>query len=284
MAENSKIEWTHHTFNPWTLSGRNPKALGVWGPKGTRVIAAESYWQQPIKWNALATARGERHRVFCASLADIFEGPETMPKECWKPVSLARERTLKIIEATPSLDWLLLTKRPENVTLWGPTMMEWCQNKFPPNVWIGTSCEDQANADERIPHLLKCPAAVRFLSCEPLIGPIDLNAIRHGHYPDDPEATIHAFHGCDGEGGIDWVIIGGESGGQARPMSLAWASRIVDDCRGSGVPVFVKQLGKVPMGCDPDGEAPWPVSDSHGKNINEFPEELRIREFPEGTL
>src|SRR5690349_6943095 len=121
MGRDSAIEWTHHTFNPWrgctkvsagcahcyaeTWSKRNPKALGIWGDGGTRVIAAEAYWRQPLKWNAAAKAAGERHRVFCASLADVFEDrPELVE---------SRERLLDVIYKTPDLDWLLLTKRPE---------------------------------------------------------------------------------------------------------------------------------------------------------------------------
>lgn len=131
MAENSKIEWTTHTFNPWrgctkvsegcrncyaeTMSGRNPKVLGVWGPSGTRVVASEAMWREPLKWNADAAKRGVHARVFCASLADVFEGPETMPADAWPKVRAARVRLFHLMNATPHLDWLLLTKRPENV-------------------------------------------------------------------------------------------------------------------------------------------------------------------------
>lgn len=144
MAENSKIEWTHHTFNPWrgctkvsegckfcyaeTMSGRNPGTLGIWGPRGTRVVAAESYWRQPLKWDKAAEAAGEQHRVFCASLADVFEGPESMPASEWPKVQAARAQLFGFIEATPHLDWLLLTKRPQNIA------------RFSPNRWGASVC------------------------------------------------------------------------------------------------------------------------------------------------
>ncbi len=129
MGEGSKIQWTHHTFNPWrgcthvspgcehcyaeALSKRNPAQLGTWGAGGTRVVASEAYWKQPERWNRAAEAAGERHRVFCASLADVFEDrPELVEP---------RERLWRLIVATPHLDWLLLTKRPENIArLLGP--------------------------------------------------------------------------------------------------------------------------------------------------------------------
>jgi len=192
MAENSKIEWTTHTFNPWhgcsedspgcancyakKMAMRNPTVLGVWGKNGTRPIAAESAWKQPFRWDRAAAVKGERHRVFCASISDIFEGPDTMPAEHWRRVSMARARLMnEVIPQTPNLDWLLLTKRPQNCinAEKGFIPASW-KLAFPKNVWIGTSVENQKYADERIPHLLRVPAAVRFLSCEPLLGPVTI--------------------------------------------------------------------------------------------------------------
>jgi protein gp37 len=258
MAENSAIEWTHHTFNPWrgctkvsegckhcyaeTLSGRNPKSLGVWGPRGSRSIAAESYWKLPAKWNAAAKAAGERHRVFCASLADVFEGPDTMPEADWPLVQQARKRLFNEICLTPHLDWLLLTKRPENALqlmveagLYATTNADLpCPQ---PNLWIGTSVENQAAADLRIPQLMAVPAAVRFLSCEPLLGPVDLRG--------DGVSTVPALDTfMDGRTAIDWVIVGGESGPNARPMHPAWARSIRDQCERAGVPFLFKQWGE----------------------------------------
>lgn len=279
---NSGIEWTTHTFNPWrgctkvsdgckncyadTLSKRNPKSLGIWGPRGTRVIASEAYWREPLKWNAAAKAAGARHRVFCASLADVGEGEDTMPAGAWIDVQMARIRLSHLIMDCDHLDFLLLTKRPENMPrLFDRVILE--------RAWVGTSVENQQAADERIPHLLKCPAAVRFLSCEPLLGPID-------------------FMNADGDrfrggmtGAIHWVIIGGESGPGARPCNVDWIRSIVSQCKAAGVACFVKQLGAWPFDPSwhgdgtPAGSRMTP-NDKKGGDITEFPADLRVREFP----
>lgn len=310
MGANSKIEWTHHTFNPWrgctkvsagcancyaeTLSGRNHGTLGVWGPNGTRVIASESMWRQPLKWDREAGERFanwqlavqtcvseydsvdsyERPRVFCASLADVFEdwtGPIADSRGLLGHVYLSdgawgfgpdyvssgytetsntrmltmqdvRARLFALIDATPNLDWLLLTKRPENIAKmmpkpafdhagWNGTLDGyWHQMGKPrPNLWLGVSCENQQAADERIPHLLRVPAKVRFLSCEPLLGPVDLHA--------RPEWFWKSA-------GIHWVIVGGESGPGARPMHPHWARSLRDQCQAAGVPFHFKQWGE----------------------------------------
>lgn len=269
MGANSNIEWTHHTFNPWrgctkvspgckhcyadTLSKRNPGTLGIWGKQGTRVVAVESYWRQPLAWNKTAALAGERARVFCASLADVFEGPETMPAASWQAVTAARLRLFGLIEQTPWLDWLLLTKRPEHIM--GMVPMRWIDG-LPDNVWIGTSVEDQERADERIPALLQVPARVRFLSCEPLLGPVDLGGVRLGRGYDappvgkesyDPLGNIYEGNeliGISFEPGIHWVIAGGESGGNARPMHPAWAQSLRDQCETAGVAFHFKQWGE----------------------------------------
>jgi protein gp37 len=378
MAETTGIEWCHHTFNPWrgctkispgcancyaeTLSGRNPKTLGVWGPNGTRVVAAESYWREPVKWNKAAAKAGERRRVFCASLADVFEDwPGVMAgangaavhvcSECgaWRamdrmchgpnahmPVTMAtaRERLFQLISDTPNLDWLLLTKRPENVL--SMTYDRWCkpvpghvsQNegdgrrwRWPANVWLGTSVEDQQRADSRIPHLLRCPAAVRFLSCEPLLGPVDVSRwlnirwqcsgcrglFAGGYQKACPEcgkleywSGSHPFNGRhrpanpvfppQSGSGIDWCIVGGESGSRARPMHLEWVRSLVRQCNAADVPVFVKQLGPAPQDwyvapgvtAQHDGP-PMPgerLRDRKGGDMVEWPEDLRVRQFP----
>ncbi len=275
MGADSKIEWTHHSFNPWrgctkvsqgckhcyaeTLSGRNPATLGVWGPKGSRPIAAEAYWRQPLKWDREAKEAGERRRVFCASLADVFEGPETMPEGAREAVALARCRLFRhVIPETPNLDWLILTKRPENINpmLFGSTDDQYpVIEQMPPNVWFGTSVEDQATADQRIPELLKVNASVRFLSCEPLLGPVKLwehdewngclegvgivrEGIRYPSSPNGPEEWDENIFP-----GIDWVIVGGESGADARPMHWKWAESLRDQCRAADVPYFFKQWG-----------------------------------------
>src|SRR5262245_38941981 len=163
MGKETNIQWCDHTFNPWrgctkvspgcqhcyaeTLAARNPKVLGVWGPHGTRVIASESMWREPLKWNKKAEIAGVRRRVFCASLADVFEDrPELVEP---------RYRLWRLIVNTPYLDWLLLTKRPENA---GRMLAD--GGSLPgilgfPSIWLGVSVEDQQRADERIPVLLR---------------------------------------------------------------------------------------------------------------------------------
>lgn len=250
MTKNSNIEWTTHTFNAWrgctkvsagckhcyaeTLSGRNPTQLGIWGKNGTRVIAAESYWREPLKWNKAAEKAGERHRVFCASLADVFEGAESMPAASVEPVRQARVRLFALIKATPALDWLLLTKRPENIRSMLPE--DWGEGY--PNVWLGTSVEDQAAANTRIPHLVNVPATVRFLSCEPLLGPVDLEEWFSYERRLISESCFHE------ETPIHWVIVGGESGGHARPMHPNWARSLQDQCTRYNVAFFFKQWGE----------------------------------------
>ena len=260
MGANSKIEWCDHTFNPWfgctkvspackhcyaeALTRRT--GLVVWGPQAERRISSESNWKQPLKWAKAAKAAGVRHRVFCASLADVFEDRQE--------VKDARLRLFSLIEGTPDLDWLLLTKRPENMLSMLPVVH---LEKPWPNVWLGTTVEDQQRADERIPHLLRTPAAKRFLSVEPMLGPVDL--------------VLH---------GIDWVICGGESGHGARPMRIEWVESIIDQCREANVKCFVKQLGEYPVWA---GAKCSPIAPARGKcaDPDEWPESLRVREFPD---
>lgn len=319
MGANTKIQWCHHTWNPWrgctkvsegcrhcyaeSMSKRNLKVLGQWGPNGTRVIASESMWREPLKWNETAKAAGERHRVFCASLADVFEGEDTMPANCVPIVRAARLRLMKTIHSTPWLDWLLLTKRPENIMSVvhelsddldrtrpldaGGTdhdrvegmMHAWLNGRSPANVWMGSSVEDQKAADERIPHLLKVPAAVRFLSCEPLLGPVVLNlrSVLTGN-----RGGLISVNGDIGRlPGIDWVIAGGESGHGARPCNIDWIRSIRDQCKAASVPCFIKQLGANPLFEKWDVAFERNIKDPKGGDPDEWPEDLRVREMPE---
>ena len=276
MAENSNIEWTHATWNPWrgctkvsdgckfcyaeTLSARNPAVLGTWGPKGERVIASESYWKQPLAWNQAAQAEGVRRRVFCASLADVFEGEDTMPQASVEPVMKARIRLFHTILNTPHLDWLLLTKRPhlikailravqirvmndqyggvspEMAGAVAAMLTKWLRGVPPANVWLGTSVENQEAADLRIPFLLEVPAAVRFLSMEPLLGPVDISrwfavqSLQQGIW----QSTC----------ALNWVITGGKSGPHARPANPDWFRSLRDQCVAAGVPYLHKQHGE----------------------------------------
>lgn len=212
MGEGSKIEWTDHTFNAWWGCSRvSPgcqhcyaesfdKRVGGahWGERAERRFFGDKHWALPLRWNDKARAEGVRRRVFCASMADVFEARPELDQH--------RRRLWDLIEATPWLDWLLLTKRPQNVMSMVPA--SWLCG-FPLNVWVGTTVEDAQRAAERIPHLQAIPATVRFLSCEPLLGPV---------------ADVVDL------AGIDWVIAGGESGPGARPPSTEWFRDLRDLC------------------------------------------------------
>lgn len=261
--EHTKIQWADHTFNPWIgctkvsegckncYAEALDKRFGKrrWGSSAPRERTSEANWRKPLLWNKKAQEAGERHRVFCASLADVFDAevPQKWRNDLWS-----------LIVATPSLDWLLLTKRPQNARWDGMMPRRWLESGTPANVWVGTSVEDQQTAEKRIPLLLDAPAPVRFLSLEPLLGPVDLTRLA-----DDVGAR-------DGlEAGIHWVIVGGESGPGARPCEVEWIRSIVDQCRLNDVPVFVKQLGSRAGLTDPKGGDPA-----------EWPMDLRVREFP----
>jgi protein gp37 len=309
MAERSKIEWTDHTFNPWrgcthatlpdgaahpgcthcyaeAMAPRNPKLLGVWGANGRRVMAAPGYWDQPLRWNDDAAGTGIRQRVFCASLADVFEDWEwaihdhqgnqlPRPKDgClyqwghqmkWATLDDLRKRLFKLIDSTPWLDWLLLTKRPQNIRRMMATNtiaadgVSWFTRG---NVWLGTSVSNQATANV-IPELLKCRdlARVLFLSCEPLLGPIDFGRLwNHGNF--DPEFDV----------GIDWVIAGGESGHGARPCHPLWVRSLRDQCQAADVAFHFKQWGEwQPANHGPLRSIASIRVDSVGRDVTELP-------------
>ncbi|WP_432675077.1 phage Gp37/Gp68 family protein [Delftia sp. 11MD] len=262
MSENSKIEWTDHTFNPWEgcqkvgpgcdhcyAETRNARFAGGqavnWGPGAPRRRTSPATWAMPRRWNAQADAfmaqHGRRQRVFCASLADVFDNAVD-PQ--W------RADLFTLIHQTPNLDWLLLTKRIGNVI---PMMAELVHDKdqdlpwldlMPlPNVWIGATIVNQAEADRDIPKLLAVPARVRFLSMEPLLGPVNLERPRPG--PDlDQGGGSKICQPWLIQSGIHWVIVGGESGPGARPMHPTWARSLRDQCNAAGVPFLFKQWGE----------------------------------------
>ena len=269
MAENSKIAWTHHTFNPWRGCAKvspgckhcyaeqlvtRRQGLPLWGVDAERKIAAESTWADIERLHRKAVAAGVRQRVFCASLADIFER---------RPDLVApRARLFRLIERCTSFDWLLLSKRPESMVSLA-SKAGWA-GEWPENVWAGTTVESQEMVHERIPHLLGVPARVRFLSCEPLLESIDLTLVQAGAYGVNP---LHD---------IDWVIVGGESGPGARPFDLAWARQIRHQCNAGGSTFFFKQAGSNPL----DGGAPLKLRDRKGGDLAELHEGLRVQQFP----
>ncbi len=311
MAKNSKIEWTE--FNPW--------------------ICSTCLRQKPLKWNKEAAEKSCRTRVFVSG--DWLDDEISIKQLC---------SLLKLIHDTPNLDWLLSTKRPENfhkrisdvlnaevneeddfmktwaVTLdgkpgWALEAASWARIieglkvEAPPNVWIGTSAEDQARADERIPELLKIPAKVRFISCEPMLEEIDFE-FQHGcrscNHPGNIVMVMNESgrcSSCNGTGheppGIHWVIFGGESGPGARLCNVDWIRDGVRQCKEAGVAALVKQLGATVE--TNLGDVNWPegtqgaevydengkfvrneirLADKKGGDMAEWPESLRVREFP----
>ncbi|WP_175984623.1 phage Gp37/Gp68 family protein [Burkholderia stabilis] len=265
MSENTSIEWCDHTFNPWEgcqkvgpgcdhcyAETRNARFAGGtavnWGAGAPRRRTSPANWRKPLQWNRDGTfyaTHGRRQRVFCASLADVFDNEVDL---------LWRRDLFRLIDDTQNLDWLLLTKRIGNV----PTMLRHIGvEKLPDNVWLGATIVNQAEADRDIPKLLEVPARVRFLSMEPLLGPVDLLATgdvlcRCGGclemaatYPE--QARLQR---------IDWVIAGGESGPGARPMHPDWARSLRDQCAAAGAAFLFKQWGEwLPAETDVDSYA-----------------------------
>lgn len=237
--KNSAISWTDHTFNPWIGCARVSAGClhcyaeerdrrygeGLWGADAPRRVTSDANWRQPLRWNRDAETAGRKAFVFCASLADVYEDRPDLVEP--------RARLFDLIEATPHLVWLMLTKRPENVLRLSDPWVLW-----PDNVWIGTTVEDDQRARERIPTLMRVSEApVRFLSCEPLLSPL---SVERGAM----EATVGTWQRYRAvSDAIGWVIVGGESGPGYRPMNLDWARRLVDECDALGIPVWFKQAG-----------------------------------------
>lgn len=308
MSIQTKIQWCDATFNPWigctkvspgcahcyaemATPTRVLRAKGreTWGAGSPRHRTSDGTWAAPVAWNrdAAEALRGEepvtRPRVFCASLSDWLD--DAVPIE-WLTDLLA------LIHATPHLDWLLLTKRPENwrarLTAARPAYVDdmhlhnfvsqWLAGLVPANVWIGTTVEDQKRADERREHLRAIPAAKRFVSYEPALEQVDWAGWEF----------------------LDWLIMGGESGPGARPLQAEWFWETLYWCRGNGVAPFVKQLGAHVFTTNANA-MDWPdatafhatgpdasaacaarvvLIDKKGGDLAEFPTELQVREFP----
>ncbi len=293
MSENTKIEWTDSTFNPWEgcqkvgpgcdncyAETRNARFAGGtsinWGPDAPRRRTSPANWKLPLKWNKHeffqcedCGTRGEgkqwedfgpnggklddgyacascgsrsmepvNRRVFCASLADVFDNAVD-PQ--W------RRDLFSLIELTPNLDWLLLTKRIGNVAgmVSRAKSHDWLAGQR--NVWLGATIVDQEEADRDIPKLLAVLAAKRFLSMEPLLGLVTLD-----------RRLIDPLEGCSqaGQRFIDWVIVGGESGPGARPMHPDWARSLRDQCQAAGVPFLFKQWGEHDLSYDRSRDDP----------------------------
>lgn len=301
MGADTKIAWTNHTFNflrgcrhsvlddgsvspaclvcyAERMSHRNPAALGEWGAGGRRVVGAESYWRQPVKWNADAEKAEAPAYVFTSALADLFEGADVGGVEsrgAIRPDYVPHlGRLWALIRETPWLRWQLLTKRPWNMARWAK------EHGWPSNAWAGTTTENGAAAEERAPWLSAIGAPVRFLSIEPMAGPVSVGPL-FGPWQECCGRGVADGNGdgpfCCGSPdileGVNWVIVGGASGPRAPMLDLDAARKVVTDCRAAGVPVFVKQLGEA-----------WARANGSatkaGTDPNEWPEDLRVQEFP----
>jgi len=229
----TKIQWVTYTFNPWwgcvqispacdncyamvmarRLGQRRFGHPVAWGPGGQRGYISDAQWREPLAWDRLAERRGDRPRVFCGSMMDVFEGLKEQRPHL--------DQLFETIRRTPHLDWLLLTKRPNNVRKLAPAPL-------PPNVWIGTTVENQDWADQRLPHLLAIDCSLRFISVEPMLSALDLRALLG-----------------PGPGQVNWVIFGGESGMRARGPegAIGWYRDLRDQCLAARVPIFHKQMG-----------------------------------------
>jgi protein gp37 len=361
MSAKTSIEWTDRSWNPargcslvsdgckncyamkfahrFSGAGKPYEGLTVLGKHGPRWTGRARFvpemLHEPLTWARPA-------RVFVNSMSDLFHEDlsDTEIAAVFGVMAAARQHTFQV-----------LTKRPDRMREWfkwaSPRAAEICHDHSTDaleraghgalsevrlrasfvgtwplrNVWLGASVEHQAAADERIPHLLATPAAVRFLSCEPLLGALDL-AGRVGQSARCPDCG--PLDRVDEDGcclmcgadamvyGVDWVIVGGESGPGARPMALEWARSIIAQCRAADVPVFVKQMGANPVEIErvdvlnghggvayvrpvghpevaegeklgrtirPHSLAPH-IRDRKGGDMAEWPEDLRVREFP----
>lgn len=281
-----------------------------------KVALNEAALARPLHWR-------KPRRIFVCSMSDLFQ--ESVPFE-WI------DRVFAVMALCPQHTFQVLTKRPERMAEWltakravrfmghaaedkpvwhhvSTQMNGYYRNPVPntyrlsvpiefgdnwplPNVWLGTSVENQMMADARIPHLLRCPATVRFLSAEPLLGPVDLANIRKKGIVTDAIGGVYWAEangkkltidpiGSTYEKIISWVIVGGESGPGARPCNIEWIRSIVGQCKTAGVACFVKQLGANPeLGLDECWGKDGPPGDAKGGDPDEWPEDLRVREMP----
>ncbi len=296
MGKQTNIQWADRTFSPWRGCAKvnddckncyiyETSPLRVRGQKSgdPRVRASAGAWDEVRKWNRdISTQRREgaetqRLRVF-PSLCDWLD--EVVPIK-WLVDFLS------LICWTENLNWLLLTKRPENFRRRMEQALEeavdqialasfilgWLDGSEPPhNVWVLASAGNQKNLETMLPPLLKIPARVRGLSIEPMTGSVDLSSIESTAWPQ--------LKGRPALWDIDWVIVGGESGPRARPCNVEWIRKLKLKCCANNTPVFVKQLGATPVF---GNGSPLVLKHSKGGEWAEWPEDLRVREFPKVT-
>lgn len=298
------IQWTDETWNPTTGCSRvsegcrncyierTPPFRMAGRKLGDPVRLHPDRLDAPLHWK-------KPRRVFVNSLSDLFH--EDVPYEFIRTI-------IDTTCAAPQHTFQVLTKRPQRMLCMVRSVFKELCIQPPCNLWLGVSVEDQQTADERIPILLQVPAAVRFLSVEPLLAPVDLSHLTCGGCGTRSRRNLpaDAIDCCpEGENALDWVIVGGESGPKARPCDLAWIRSIVEQCKTAKVPCFVKQLGDYVLDRNDagfDGEMPtdWPMDtdvddpanewnwqgakirirlSKKGGNPDEWPEDMRVREF-----
>jgi len=256
MGAVTKIAWCDHTFNPWWgCTQVSPLCdhcyammLDVrwfgrahWGAGASRRYFVDAHWRHPLKWDRSAAVDGRRHRVFCASMADVFDNEVDQA---------LRDRLWSLVRRTPNLDWIVLTKRIGNA----PEMLPGDWGTGYRNVWLLASV-DQAGLDRDLPKLLAVPAVVHGVSIEPQLAPVRLGGFARQ---------------------LQWVINGGESGAGAQPFHLEWARFLVAECLTAGTAIFVQKLGCQPF----EAGRRLRLRDYAGGDWNEWPVDLRVRLFP----
>lgn len=258
MGKQTGISWTDHTFNPWWGCVKVSPACDscyaetwahrtgheVWGKDAPRRFFGDKHWNEPVVWNRQAQAEGKRKKVFCASMADVFESREEL--------SAPRARLWRLIEQTSWLDWLLLTKRPHNIKLMIP--MTWLASPQP-NAWFGVTAENKDLAAKRLASLRDVPNVLPWVSYEPALGPVDWT----------PYLDF-----------VKWIIFGGESGTTPRASLAQWAADSRDQCHAHNAKFFFKQAGNVLA-------KEWRCESREGKNPEEWPDEFRVQQFPKAA-
>lgn len=322
----TSIEWTDETWNPVTgctrvsegcrhcYIERTPPFRMAGRKVGDPIQLYPDRLDQPLRWK-------KARRVFVNSLSDLFhqDVPDEFILSVFTVMAIAEQHTFQVLTKRPRrmLDLLSKWTSEDLYTAWHdftgepPELSSWPL----PNVWLGVSVEDQQTADERIPILLQTPAAVRFVSAEPLLGPVDLRRWLQVYEHDGPPCCSDktGWHRLGenhvlgpAQSMLDWIIVGGESGPGARPCHVQWIRSIRDQCQAAGVPVFVKQLGSCVVdrndaGFDGDTEDSWPMNTrfdqehsernyqgtlgrvtlkKKGGDPAEWPADLRVREMP----
>ncbi len=309
MAEKTGISWTDHTFNPWWGCHKVSPACKhcyaadwagrfgyAWGKSAPRRFFGAKHWREPLAWNTKAQRLGTPAFVFSASMSDVFEERDGISDETWAEMQDARARLWDLVEATPWLVWLLLSKRPGLAPDFVPRA--WMTGSWPSNCWAGATMESQAEAERRCPDLLRLPAPRHFASYEPAQEAVDFTNIG------GKNALAWQMNGLTPTR-LDWVIYGGESGDHARPSDVAWGRSMIRQSRAAGAAPWFKQTGCRGYDSDApgsvvDGEARImaagaklgrnaimstpglirTLSTPHGSALVDLPEDCRVQERP----